>query len=126
MPKVTTGDVSFSSTGEGELATYVVGKDMELGLGFDGDLGTAKIEGSSATYGVAGSTTEQVRVGALANGLYSHVLLSQKPTTAPTYTFNLKLDGLTAKLNDGVLELADAGGKVVARSRPLTMWDAGR
>lgn len=124
-PKVTTGDVSFSSTGDGTLATYAIG-GSSVALDFAGNLGAPTMDGSEATYSVAGSQTEKVRVASLSDGFVSHVVLSQAPTKAPTYSFTLNLDGLTAELKDNRLELSNGDGKVVATSRPFQMWDAAR
>jgi RHS repeat-associated protein len=124
-PKVAAGDVSISATGKGELGTYKVDEGQTVGVEFSGDLGAPEVKGSGATYPVAGAEGVTVRAGALADGLYSHVILDKAPTAAPEYKFDLALDGLTAKLDEGVLSLLD-GKKVVAQSRPLTMWDSQR
>lgn len=126
VPKVATGDVSFSSTGEGNLASYEVADGASVALGYAGELETPTPEGSTATYNVKGSDTEKVTAGALPDGFVSHVLLSKAPEKAPTYTFTLDLKGLKADLKGNVLELSDADDKVVASSRPLRMWDAAR
>lgn len=125
-PKVTTGEVSFSGTGQGALATYEVERGATVRLGYAGALGAPATDGSDAVYPIEGSNTEEVKVAALPDGFVSHVLLSEAPTEAPTYTFTLKLDGLTAELKNNRLELSNADGKVMAESRPLQMWDAAR
>ena len=125
-PKVATGEVSFSAAGDGELATYEVAEGASVGVDFARDLGAPKVDGSAATYSVAGSKTETVKVAALPDGFTSHVVLAEAPKTAPTYSFALNLDGLTAALKDNRLELSNDQGKVVATSRPFQMWDAAR
>ena len=125
-PKVTTGEVSFSATGDDLLASYAVGDGQSVSLNFASGLGEPTTDGSEATYPVTGSSTESVRVASLSDGFVSHVLLSEAPEQAPTYTFKLDLDGLSAALKDNRLELSNTDGKVVAESRPFTMWDAAR
>lgn len=127
-PKVATGDVAFSADGTGEGASFNLTRNQSVGLSFKGDLGAPTIKNGSATYAVKTPTPvptgETVRLSALPNGFTSNVLLSQAPTTAPTYTFTLHLNGLSASLKDNALQLAKSDGTVVAQSRRLQMWDS--
>ena len=84
-PKVAAGDVSLSATGADELGTYTVDEGQKVGLDFSGDLGAPEVKGTTATYPVKGTEGVTVRAGALADGLYSHVILDKAPTAAPEF-----------------------------------------
>jgi RHS repeat-associated protein len=65
-----------------------------------------------------------VQTSVTSNGFSAHVVLAEEPSSAPEYVFDLDVQSLTPTLNDGVLQFRNAGGKLVAESAPLNMWDA--
>jgi RHS repeat-associated protein len=123
-PSVSSAAVSFSDDGDGQLATLDTAGKTSFSLAFAGAVDAPKIEAGAATYPVSGPDPSAVTVAATPNGFTARVVLAQAPTTAPTYTFPLTLNGLKASLDHDVLTLADQDGTVVARSAPLSMWDS--
>lgn len=70
------------------------------------------------------SPADAVRVGVGANGFAAHLVLDKAPTEAPTYSFDFRTPGLSAKLDAGAVFFYDAAGTLVAQSSPLRMWDS--
>ena len=124
-PQAGATDVTISATGDGTLATLDPAGAGSFGISLDEDLSAAAVQGQVATYGISGAASSALEVTSLEGGFSANVVLSQAPTTAPTYTFPLQLNGLDASLTQaGQLELTNTAGKIVAESAPLRMWDS--
>lgn len=123
-PKAANTDVSFSSTGNGPLATLATAGSTSVGLNYSGALGAPTVSNGTASYALTGHAGQDLAVTSTSTGFAAHVILSAAPTTAPTYTFPLQLHGLVPSLKDDTLTLSKTDGTPVAQSQPLRMWDA--
>ena len=123
-PAASTTDVSFSSTGDGQLASLDTAGASSFAMSYADSLDAPTVKDGVATYPVAGADPASVKLGASETGFTAHVVIPDRPTQAPTYTFPLHLNGLHAALKDGELLLSNDAGDVVASSSTLKMWDA--
>ncbi|MGH3099235.1 MAG: RHS repeat-associated core domain-containing protein [Streptosporangiales bacterium] len=121
-PAASPAKVTLSGGGSGNIATLDLSPKTSVGVRWPSTLPDPTVEGPTATYAVADAA--RLQATAQTSGFSARVLLDKPPASAPVYRFDLDLHGLKASLSHGMLQLSDGSGKVVAVSRPLSMWDA--
>lgn len=107
------------------------GRTVSLGLDWPGSLPSPVLDGADRDvcgcwYGTIESGAADVVVEALLGGFSHSVVLHERPVTAVTYRFPIRLsDGLSLQVADtGVLHVVDGVGETVFYAPRPRMWDA--
>jgi hypothetical protein len=130
QPKATNAKATLRSlaselTSVLDVASVDLGDEKSISLGFGSVLPAASVDGATASYPL--SPTSRLAATALDDGFGVDVILNKAPILQPTYLFPIQTGGgVTPKLTNGVLEFTAGDGTVVAKSRPLVMWDSRR
>lgn len=123
-PKAAAPEVALSRGGSSTapLVRAAIG-GRSVSLGWPERLPSPKVDGSIATYQLDAGPA--VRVSATASGFRTHIVLADKPESAPTWRLPLQLSGMDiAQREDGSFVLSDKSGKRVFDLAAPIMWDA--
>ncbi|MFG2558125.1 DNRLRE domain-containing protein [Streptomyces sp. NPDC048496] len=125
-PRTALADITVSGGGGAEpgLLASVERGAKSFGMGWQGALPKAEVDGDLASYDLGGSQTLTVR--ALADGFEQNVVLDMAPAQPPVYRIPLRLKGLVLSRDHetGRLLLKDVAGKLTAEAPAPVMWDS--
>ncbi|MDX3656717.1 hypothetical protein PV646_05305 [Streptomyces sp. ID05-26A] len=127
-PKASTSDLTFSSGGDGPLATLKDG-DKSVSLNWDKPLPKPVVEGDSATYpGVLPGVDLKVKANNLG---YSHVLVVHNAEAAANpelaaIKYRLSGNGVQLSESDDLLKASDSKGNIAFGGSSPIMWDSSK